>query len=85
MAHFGAVRHRSGLLQEGLEAPQLAQALREEGAVGWLDLEAAPPEELAALEVMPWVKQPWGVVAATLLMIGLSAGAFMFFKRRDWL
>jgi Mg2+ and Co2+ transporter CorA len=34
---------------------------------------------------MPWVKQPWGVVAATLLMIGLSAGAFMFFKRRDWL
>jgi hypothetical protein len=48
VAHFGAVRHRSGLLQEGVE-------------------------------------QPWGVVAATLLMIGLSAGAFMFFKRRDWL
>jgi hypothetical protein len=49
VAHFGAVRHRSGLLQ------------------------------------VPWVKQPWGVVAATLLMIGLSAGVFMFFKRRDWL
>jgi magnesium transporter len=50
VAHFGAVRHRSGLLQEGLEAPPLAQALREEGAVGWLDLEAPPPEELSALE-----------------------------------
>ncbi len=36
-------------------------------------------------EVMPWLKQPWGIGAATILMVALSAGAFMFFKRSDWL
>jgi magnesium transporter len=36
-------------------------------------------------EVMPWLKAPWGIAAATLLMAGLSAGAFLFFKRNDWL
>jgi len=36
-------------------------------------------------EVMPWLKQPWGIAAATILMFGLSAGAFMLFKRNDWL
>ena len=33
-----------------LEAEQIAQALGQQGTVGWLDLEAATPEELCALE-----------------------------------
>ena len=36
-------------------------------------------------EVMPWLKQPWGIAAATILMFGLSAGAFVLLKSRDWL
>lgn len=36
-------------------------------------------------EVMPWLKEPWGIAAATVLMFGLSSGAFMFFKSHDWL
>jgi len=36
-------------------------------------------------EAMPWLKQQWGITAATVLMFALSAGAFMLFKRNDWL
>ena len=36
-------------------------------------------------EVMPWLKEPWGIGAATVLMFGLSSGALMFFKSHDWL
>jgi magnesium transporter len=36
-------------------------------------------------EVMPWLKHPWGIAAATVLMFGLSAGAFMFLGSHDWL
>lgn len=50
MAHFGVVRQQSGALREGLDAQEVAEALREEGTVGWLDLEAATPDELRALE-----------------------------------
>ena len=35
-------------------------------------------------EVMPWLKLPWGIAAATV-MFGLSASAFMFLKGHDWL
>jgi hypothetical protein len=34
---------------------------------------------------MLWLKQPWGIPAATVLMFGLSATAFMFLKSQDWL
>ena len=34
-------------------------------------------------KVMPWIETPWGVVAATGLMVGLSAGLFGFFRWRD--
>lgn len=50
MAHFGLVRRPSGALEEELEARQIADALREEGTVGWLDLEAATPDELRSIE-----------------------------------
>ena len=50
MAHFGVVRHSSGALEQGLAAHQIADALGERGAVGWLDLEEATSEELCALE-----------------------------------
>jgi len=36
-------------------------------------------------KVMPWIETPWGVVAATGLMVGLSAGLFGFFRWREWL
>jgi magnesium transporter len=36
-------------------------------------------------EAMPWLKQQWGITAATVLMFALSAGALFFFKRNDWL
>ena len=36
-------------------------------------------------EVMPWLKQQWGITAATVLMFGLSAAAFVVFRRNDWL
>ena len=36
-------------------------------------------------EWMPWLKQQWGVVAATLLMAVISAGVLLFFRRNDWL
>ena len=95
MGHFGLVRRPSGVLDETLEAEQLAQALGQQGTVGWLDLEAATPEELCALErlfafhplnfeVMPWLKQPWGIAAATVLMLGLPAGALVFLESHDW-
>jgi magnesium transporter len=50
VAHFGAVRRSTGALEEGLEPRQIAEAISEEGAVGWLDLEAPAPDELQALE-----------------------------------
>jgi magnesium transporter len=50
--HFGVIRRLSGALEEGLEPRQLAEALREEGTVGWLDLEAPAPEEVGALEAL---------------------------------
>lgn len=36
-------------------------------------------------EVMPWLKQPWGIVAATGTMAMLSAGFYSFFRWRRWL
>ena len=50
MAPFGVVRHSSGALEQGLDAHQIADALGERGAVGWLDLEEATSEEICALE-----------------------------------
>jgi len=50
MAHFGVVRRPSGVLEEGLEPRQIAEALGEQGTVGWLDLEAGTPDDLHALE-----------------------------------
>ena len=34
---------------------------------------------------MPWLKEQWGVAAATILMVGLSMGALFFFKWTGWL
>jgi hypothetical protein len=34
---------------------------------------------------MPWLKQPWGIAAMTVLMLGLSAGALVFLRSHDWL
>lgn len=50
MAHFGVVRRPSGALEEGLEPRQIVEALGAQGTVGWLDLEAATPDELHGLE-----------------------------------
>ena len=50
MAHFGVVRRPSGVLEEGIEPRQIAEALGEQGTVGWLDLEGGTPDELRALE-----------------------------------
>ena len=36
-------------------------------------------------EEMPWVKSPWGVSAATVIMIGVSIGIYAFFWWRRWL
>jgi magnesium transporter len=36
-------------------------------------------------EVMPWLSEPWGVIAATLTMIGMAAGAYCVFRWRGWL
>ncbi len=49
MGHYGAVV-RSGMLEEGLSAEQLARAVGEPGTKGWLDLEGAKPEAIQALE-----------------------------------
>jgi magnesium transporter len=50
MPHFGVVRRPSGVLSEGLDAQEIAEALGDEGTVGWLDLEAPSHEDLCALE-----------------------------------
>jgi magnesium transporter len=36
-------------------------------------------------EVMPWIRSSWGVAAAAMLMVALSAGLFGFFAWRRWL
>ena len=36
-------------------------------------------------EALPWIKQPWGVAAATSLMIGISVALFLMFRWRRWL
>jgi magnesium transporter len=36
-------------------------------------------------ENLPWIKQPGGVTGAVLLMVGMSGGLFLFFRRRGWL
>jgi magnesium transporter len=36
-------------------------------------------------EAMPWIKQPWGVLAATGVMVGISATLFLAFRSRRWL
>jgi len=36
-------------------------------------------------ESLPWVKQPWGVAAATAVMIAISALLFTLFRWRRWL
>jgi magnesium transporter len=50
VGHYGVVRRESGALEEGLDAPQIAEALGDRGTVGWLDLEAPSTEEICALE-----------------------------------
>jgi magnesium transporter len=50
VARFSAVRRSTGALEEGLEPPQIAEAVSEEGTVGWLDLEAPATDEVHALE-----------------------------------
>jgi Mg2+ and Co2+ transporter CorA len=126
VAHFGAVRRSTGALEEGLEPQDIARPISEEGAVGWLDLEAPVNREILSgllesylsqasnrtnavmkrltvlatiglpftvvsgyfgmnFEVMPWLKSEWGIIAATLLMVGISGGVLLFFKRSGWL
>ena len=36
-------------------------------------------------EVMPWLKNEWGILAATVLMVGISGGVLLFFKKSGWL
>jgi magnesium transporter len=36
-------------------------------------------------EVMPWLKEPWGIVAASALMVAISGSVLLFFKRSGWL
>ncbi len=36
-------------------------------------------------EALPWIKQPWGVVAATGLMAAISGTLYVVFRRRKWL
>jgi magnesium transporter len=36
-------------------------------------------------EALPWIRQPWGVVAATGLMVVISGGLFIVLRRRSWL
>ncbi len=48
--HIGLVRWSTGTLEEGLDPLKVAQALGEEGTVGWLDLEAPAPDDVHALE-----------------------------------
>jgi len=50
MAHFGAVRRPDGVLEEGLGALEIAEALGQPETVGWLDLQGATPDEIHALE-----------------------------------
>jgi magnesium transporter len=50
MPRYSAVVRSGGVLEEGLTPDELSQALRDPEARAWLDLEAAPPEEIAALE-----------------------------------
>jgi len=33
----------------------------------------------------PGSGRPWGVILAALLVVGLSGGLYLAFKRRDWL
>lgn len=50
MPHFGVVRRPNGVLEEGLDAFQIAKAIGEAETVGWLDLQDPSAEEVAALE-----------------------------------
>jgi hypothetical protein len=34
---------------------------------------------------MAWLKEQWEIAAATILVVGLSAGAFTFLRSTDWL
>jgi len=36
-------------------------------------------------EELPWTKSPWGVSAATAIMVGVSVGIYAFFWWRRWL
>lgn len=50
MAWYGAVLRATGVLEEGLTAEDVRRALEEPGSVAWLDAEAAPANEIRALE-----------------------------------
>jgi len=50
MAVLGLVRRATGQLEEGLKPAEVAHALAEPGAVGWVDVEGAAPEEAQELE-----------------------------------
>lgn len=50
MPQYGAVLQPGGALKEGLSLEAVAQAIAEPGTVGWVDLEGATLEEIAALE-----------------------------------
>src|SRR5262249_9354900 len=36
-------------------------------------------------ERLPWVKEPWGLTAATVLMIAVSAALLLLFRWRRWI
>jgi magnesium transporter len=50
MPTVGAVRRPNGELEEGLSPAEVARAVRQPDAVGWVDLEGAAPEAVQELE-----------------------------------
>ncbi len=36
-------------------------------------------------QALPWITAPWGVLAATGLMVAISAALFLVFRRRRWI
>jgi magnesium transporter len=36
-------------------------------------------------EVLPWIREPWGVAAATALMLAIAGLLLAFFRWRRWL
>jgi magnesium transporter len=36
-------------------------------------------------KAMPWIDEPWGVAASSVVMAGLAAGLYALFRWRRWL